>query len=121
MDFLSNFSNASTAASKAGMAFSRSRVASSAKIFVSLASFSMRIESASTCACCASALDLSAVITFRSSSHSLALTSQIFCFSSKSTLISATCTLASSSFDKPLRSLSAAAPNSFCLSFNIFM
>lgn len=37
MDFLSNFSKASTAASNAGMAFSKSRVASSAKIFVSFA------------------------------------------------------------------------------------
>ena len=35
MDFLSSFSKASTAASNAGIAFSRSRVASSAKIFVS--------------------------------------------------------------------------------------
>mmetsp|Transcript_66770 Transcript_66770/g.204329 ORF Transcript_66770/g.204329 Transcript_66770/m.204329 type:complete len:215 (-) Transcript_66770:1368-2012(-) len=121
IDFLSNFSKASMAASKAGIAFSRSRVASSAMAFVSLASFSIRTESASTSACCWSALLRSTTMTARSSSHSFAFFAQIFCFDSRSMLISATCVLASSSLLRPLRSLSAAVPSSFCFAVNNVM
>mmetsp|Transcript_33288 Transcript_33288/g.58689 ORF Transcript_33288/g.58689 Transcript_33288/m.58689 type:complete len:215 (+) Transcript_33288:426-1070(+) len=121
IDFLSSFSRASSAASSAGMAFSRSRVASSARIFVSFASFSMRTESASTAACCASALLRSCTMTCSSSSHSFAFFTQTSCLTSRSSLMTATCVLASSSLLRPLRSLSADKPISFCFSLNKVM
>mmetsp|Transcript_30402 Transcript_30402/g.77340 ORF Transcript_30402/g.77340 Transcript_30402/m.77340 type:complete len:215 (+) Transcript_30402:3431-4075(+) len=121
IDFLSSFSSASMAASSAGMAFSRSRVASSEIAFVSFASCPMRIESASTCFCCTSALARSTVMTSRSSPHSFDLTSHTSCFCSRSMLISATCVRASSSLLKPFLSLSAELPSSFCLSCSMPM
>mmetsp|Transcript_14483 Transcript_14483/g.50913 ORF Transcript_14483/g.50913 Transcript_14483/m.50913 type:complete len:337 (+) Transcript_14483:3378-4388(+) len=115
MDFLSSFSRASIADSRAGMAFSRSRVASSAMIFVSLASFSIFVDSSMTFACWMSALARSFTMMVSNSPHSTDLTSQIFCFASRSMLISATCVRASSSLLRPLRNLSAWAPSCFCL------